>query len=247
MTPCKEGEVRDRKSKKCRPRLKPGRKSKKVKPSEVTNMSFLTESKKAGANGKVDVKELIKQGCDINDADKDGKTSLMYLAEQGNKEMIKLFVLNGADVKSLTKKKESVLHFANQNSLECLLSYDVPLHQVSTEHKTALHHFMDMGCIKCVTLLLQRNVKLMEFDEDSDKAPNEIQYAMSIWIRDKNKKALTCMFPYLTQEQLKDSFTEAKHYSEPENNYLPKERKEYTAMVKCIAKAYLARFNKTLQ
>jgi ankyrin repeat protein len=266
--PCKEGEVKDRLTKKCRPKLKPGRKSVACPPSQIRDKvtkkcrdklrpgrrqvirvaasivnptkDLVAQTKAAGEKGSVEIKKLLPQGADINVKDSTGKTPLMMLAEQGNLEMIKLFVLNGANLKDLTHQNESVLHFATEKSFPLLLSYDVPVNQVSNTHKTALHHAIDLNSEKSIVALLQHHATIQPFDDDY---PNAIQYAMEASMKLKDSHLLRAMFPYLSQLELHNAYTEAMYWADVENNYLANERKEYNHFAKLIKAHHNKRFH----
>jgi ankyrin repeat protein len=206
MTPCKPGETRDRTTKACRPKQKPGRKSVKstVRKSIKSDPSdeLLRKCKTVGEHGVIDLKKILLRGANINVKGKLGKTPLMLLAEKGNVDMIHLFVLNNADVTSLTDKQETVLHFATEKSLPQLLQYtDIPINQVSTEHKTALYNAVVSRSETSVKLLLQHGATVQPFHSDF---MDEVQLAMVEYTGKKgNKNILLLMLPYLTVEQLK--------------------------------------------
>lgn len=264
---CKEGEVKDRLTKKCRPKLKPGRKSVACPPSQIRDRvtkkcrdklrpgrrqiiraaasivkptkDLIAQTKAAGEKGTVDLKKLLPQGADINVKDSTGKTPLMMLAEQSNLEMIDVFVLNGANLQDLTHQNESVLHFATQKSFPLLLSYDVPVNQVSKKHMTALHHAIDLQCESSIIALLQHHATIQPFDDDY---PNEVQYAMEASIKLKDSHLLRIMFPYLSQLELHEAYTESMYWADVENNYLANERKEYDHFAKLIKAHHNHRF-----
>ena len=67
----------------------------------------------AAASGDLNrVKELIKQGADINVKDHAKRTVLNYAALSGNLELVKWLVEHGLDVKAKNDNKETVLHSA---------------------------------------------------------------------------------------------------------------------------------------
>lgn len=265
---CKEGEVKDRITKKCRPKLKPGRKSVACPPSQIKDKltkkcrdklrpgkkrvvravasivnptkDLIAQTKAAGEKGSVDIKKLLPQGADINVKDDTGKTPLMMLAEQSNLEMIDLFVLNGATIQSLTNQNESVLHFATEKSFPLLLSYDgILVNQVSKKHTTALHHAIDLKSESSIIALLQHHATIQPFDDDY---PNEIQYAMEASMKLKDSHLLRTMFPYLSQLELHNAYTESMYWADVENNNVANERKEYDHFAKLIKAHHNKRF-----
>lgn len=266
--PCKEGEVKDRITKKCRPKLKPGRKPVVCPPSQIKDKvtkkcrdklrpgrtrviravasimnptkELMAQTKSAGETGSVDIKGLLPKGADINAADSTGKTLLMMLAEQSNIEMMDLFILNGANLKALTHQNESILHFATEKSLLRLLSEDIPVNQVSKQHITPLHHAIDIKSEKSIVALFQHHATIQPFD---DNYPNAIQYAMESSIKLKHSSLLRAMFPYLSQLELHNAYTEAMYWSDEENNYAVGERHEYAHFAKLIKAHHNKRFH----
>lgn len=270
MSPCKEGETKDRKTKKCRKKLKPGRKTvacppnqikdrktrqcrPKLKPgrkhiirahAEVVNptQELFEQCKKAGSNGAVDLKQLLTKGANINATDETGKTPLMLLAQQGNVDMIDLFILNHADITVLTKQKESVLHFANDVALKKLLEYpNAPLNQMSKDGHTALHVAIERNSATAVQLLLQHNAIIHPFQEEGEHE-NEIQFAISNATLHDNTTLVRTMLPYLSKEQLYAAYLEAIYWSDPENLYIESDRIKYKHIADIIHKTYNVRF-----
>jgi hypothetical protein len=154
--------------------------------------------------------------------------------------MIDLFVLNGANVQALTSQNESVLHFATQKSFPLLLSYDVPVNQISKQHKTALHHAIDIQCESSIIALFQHHATIQPFDDDY---PNAIQYAMEASIQLKESHLLRAMFPYLSQLELHNAYMEAMYWADVENNESANERKEYDHFAKLIKAHHNKRFH----
>ena len=267
MKPCPEGEVRDRKTKTCRKRLKPGRKSVSCPPNQIKDrktkecrsrmkrgrkqilrgyaevvnptQELFKQCHAAGSRGKVELKTLLSQGANINAKEED-KTPLMVLAEQGNVEMLDLFLLNHADIKAITKQKETVLHMANPSALKKLLTYEnAPIHQVSQEGYTALHKAIERNLVESVQLLLQHNAKIGEFNKDD---PNEIQFAISYATLLNNTTVVRTILPYLNKEQLYDSYLEAAYWADPENEIIESDRVKYKHIADIIHKNYSVRF-----
>lgn len=61
-------------------------------------------------------KILIDFGCDPNHKDANGQTALFYAAAEGNLNMCRLLVENGANVLATDKNKERPMHYAKKNS-----------------------------------------------------------------------------------------------------------------------------------
>lgn len=267
MKPCPEGEVRDRKTKTCRKRLKPGRKSVTCPPNQIKDrktkecrsrmkrgrkplvrgvaevvnptQELFKQCHDAGSRGKVDLKSLLSQGANIN-AKEDDKTPLMILAQQGNVEMVDLFLLNHADMMVMTKQKETVLHLANPSALKKLLTYEnAPIHQVSQEGYTALHKAIERNSVESVQSLLQHNAKIGEFNENE---PNEIQFAISYATLLNNTTVVRTMLPYLNKEQLYGAYLEAAYWADPENEIIESDRVKYKHIADIIHKNYSVRF-----
>jgi len=235
-TPCKNGQVRDRKTKLCRDRLKSG---KKCKTQKKCNLYKLHQAcRDAGSKGKIDLRSLMTKSEDINQLDKNDMTPLMILASKGNVEMIDIFVLNNANLLETNHKHETVLHYANEAGMAKLLTYhDVPINVVSTSGKTALHHAIEINSPLSVKLLLQHGAVILPFSENE----NEVQLAMTIAVSKKNYTILKTLFPYLDKETLRRTHTEAVHHTE--NNENPKKRTEYKKIATMIMKVYEAKFH----
>jgi len=268
MSPCKDGETRDRTTKRCRKKLKPGRKTVACPPNEIKDrktrqcrpklkrgrksiirtrgevvnptQDLLQQCKQVGSTGTIDIKKLLISGANINATDETGKTPLMLLAQQGNVDMIDLFILNHADITVLTKEKESVLHFANDEALKKLLEYpNAPLNQLSKEGHSALYVAIERNSVKSVQLLLQHNATILPFDEEKE---NEIQFAISNATLLSNTTVVRTMLPYLNKEQLYDAYLEATYWADPENLYIESDRVKFKHMANMIHKTYTARF-----
>jgi hypothetical protein len=86
-----------------KPGRKPGKTAKRLN-RDKTSQDLLRACKTIGEKGVLDLKSYLFQGANINDKDASGKTPLMWLAEQGNVDMMELFLLNGSNIKALTNK-----------------------------------------------------------------------------------------------------------------------------------------------
>jgi len=231
MTPCKNGQVRDRKTKLCRERKANKGCTKKKCPLYKLHQAC----RDAGSKGKVDLRSLITKSEEINQLDHD-MTPLMILASQGNVEMIDLFVLNNASLLTTNSKNETVLHYANEAGMAKLLTYhDVPVNVVSKDGSTPLHHAIEMNSSLSVKLLLQHGAVILPFSEEG----NQIQRAMEIAVSKKNYIVLKTLLPYLDKETLHRAHTEAVRLTE--NNF--KKRAEYKKVAAMIKKVYTLKFN----
>jgi ankyrin repeat protein len=240
-TPCKNGQVRDRKTKLCRERLKPGKKCKTQKKCSLYKLHQACRD--AGSKGKVDLRSLMTKSEDINQLDNTDMTPLMILASQGNVEMIDLFVLNNANLLETNHKDETVLHYANEAAMKKLLTYpSVPINGISTSYKTAIHHAIEINSPLSVKLLLQRGHPLLEFhDTELGENDTEVQFAMKTAVRTKKYTILKTLLPYLDKHMLREAHTEAVHHSE--NNENPNEHTEYKKIATMIKKVYEAKFH----
>lgn len=231
-SPCKNGQVRDRKTKLCRERLK----SSKCKTKKCTVSKLHQACRDAGSKGKIDLRSLMTKSEEINQLDKTDMTPLMILASQGNVEMIDLFVLNNANLLETNHKHETVLHYANEAGMAKLLTYhDAPVNVVSASGKTALHHAIEINSPLSVKLLLQHGAIILPFSENE----TEIQLAMKLAVRTKKYTILKTLFPYLDKDTLRRAHTEAVYYTE----HNVSERAEYKKIATMIKKVYEAKFN----
>ena len=230
MTPCKKGQVRDRKTKLCRDRLKAGCKTKK----KCALYKLHQACRDAGSKGKVDLRSLMTKSEEINQLDNTDMTPLMILASQGNVEMIDLFVLNNASLLETNHKGETVLHHANEAGMAKLLTYhDAPVNIVSKDGSTALHHAIQIESAQSVKLLLQHGALILPFSEN-----NEVQFAMTKGVNRKKYTILKTLLPYLDKETLFEAHTEALHLSESGTK-----RSEYKKVAAMIKKVYTLKFN----
>ena len=235
-TSCKNGQVRDRKTKLCRDRLKAGRKGCKTQKT-CTLYKLHKACRDAGSKGNVDLRSLMTKSEDINQLDNTDMTPLMILASKGNVEMIDLFVLNNANLLETNRKDETVLHYANEAAMKKLLTYpSVPINGISTNHRTALHHAIEINSPLSVKLLLQRGHPLLEVDNPVS-AETEVQFAMKTAVRTKKYTILKTLLPYLDKQMLREAHTEAMQSNEPDVS------REYKKISSLIKKVYEAKFH----
>jgi len=233
---CKAGETRDRTTKRCRAKMKPGRKPGKTAKRlnrDKTSQDLLRACKTIGEKGVLDLKSYLFQGANINDKDASGKTPLMWLAEQGNVDMMELFLLNGSNIKALTNKKESALHFATEDAIPLLLQYKIPINQVSTEGKTALYNAVLQRSVPMTELLLQHGAEFQPFD---DKHINEVQYAIDLRVLEKNKKILPLVLAYVSTEDLLHAVSYAQERAV--SKVSPLQKQDYTFLANTMVDMY---------
>ena len=66
-----------------------------------------------GCQGNVDgLKELLKQGVDIDDKDEEGRTGFQFACGYGEIDCIKFFLENGADINCADNNKNTAMHYA---------------------------------------------------------------------------------------------------------------------------------------
>jgi ankyrin repeat protein len=89
------------------------------------------------------VETLLKDGADANALDKNGRTPLHLVSEQGCLDGAQLLLGSGADTKSRDKDKMTPLHLALQNGhlevAKLLSSYPVDTKTLRKDGQTALH------------------------------------------------------------------------------------------------------------
>ncbi|CAD7704979.1 unnamed protein product [Ostreobium quekettii] len=66
----------------------------------------------AGEGNVESLKELLKQGVDIDDKDEEGRTGLHFACGYGEMECINFFLDNGAKIDSVDNNKNTALHYA---------------------------------------------------------------------------------------------------------------------------------------
>ena len=66
-----------------------------------------------GCQGNVDgLKELLKQGVNVDDKDEEGRTGFQFACGYGEIECIKFFLENGADINCADNNKNTAMHYA---------------------------------------------------------------------------------------------------------------------------------------
>ena len=134
--------------------------------------------------GKIDVVErLLSNGDDVNAKDNDHRTSLHNAATNGDKGMVKLLLVNKADVNARNKFNFATpLHWAagyggNQDIVDMLLSYKAEVNARDKDGRTPLHmaammdgskksvHYVDI-----INVLLAKGADVNAKD-NNDKTP----------------------------------------------------------------------------
>lgn len=240
---CVLGETRDRRTKLCRPKMKPGRKPGQKKTAKVKAIShhfnekasqdLLRACKTIGEDGVIDLKSYLLDGANINVRDDSGKSCLMWLAQRGNVEMLELFLLNGANITLTTHARENALHFATESTLPILLQNKIPINQLSTENRTPLYNAILQQSVPITEMLLQHGAEFQPFD---DTHINEVQYAMKLRVMEKNKKLLPLVLAYVPTEDLLLAVSYAQSMSE--SKVTPLQRNDYLFLSNTIMDMY---------
>jgi len=84
---------------------------------------------------KTAVKQLLKQGADVNGAQGDGMSALHWAAERGDTELADMLIYAGANIGAVTRIGQyTPLHLAAQVGVEC----DVAASEAAYEDVRAL-------------------------------------------------------------------------------------------------------------
>ncbi len=81
------------------------------------------------------IDKLIKKGENVNKKDGNGKTPLMYAAEQGDEETARLLINHGADVHAKNGEGKTAASFAAINGYERMMKILHPEKQSNEEYK----------------------------------------------------------------------------------------------------------------
>lgn len=106
-------------------------------------------------------KELIKDGANVNCADAEGNSPLIFAAFYGHQDCVRLLIDSGADVNQINnwKDKWTALQFAcARGHAECvrlLIDSGANIDHVNNKGNTALMNAVDTNHITCVRILLE--------------------------------------------------------------------------------------------
>ena len=130
----------------------------------------------ASKNGNLkEVKELIKNGDDVNAKDKDGDTALILASIYGHLEIIKLLVLNGADINATDIDTRTSLMLASVNARDLeIIKYLVEngslVNSISYYGDTALMLASQYGHLEVVQYLVQNKADVHIKDNEEKTA-----------------------------------------------------------------------------
>lgn len=145
--------------------------------TRVVEVISAQEVNEASLYGKKEIIETaIKQGFDVNTADPDKRTALMYAAYNGQTEIVKLLIDAKATVDAQDTTGTTPLMFAasapnGKDSVILLLEAGAKINLVdNNEHFTALMWAAAEGQAENVKLLLEKGADLTLTDIDGDTA-----------------------------------------------------------------------------
>ena len=118
------------------------------------------------------IKELIKQGANVNAKDLDGNTPLHFASCHNNPEIIKLLIEKGAKVNAKSNNKNTPLHLAiDYNNIEIitlLLNQEADVKAEGNNKNTPLHLASCHDNLEIIKLLIKKGSEVNAKDLDGD-------------------------------------------------------------------------------
>ncbi len=130
----------------------------------------------ASLNGDLEkVTEILNQDMDVNLADKDNRTALMFASFNGNHEIVNLLLNKGANINLMDVNNRTALMFAASGpypeTVKLLLEHGADPNMTDLpEHFTALMYAAAEGQLEVVKVLLQNRADPSMKDVDGDNA-----------------------------------------------------------------------------
>jgi ankyrin repeat protein len=127
-------------------------------------------------NGRIDeVRKALESGFDVNAADEQQRTALLFAAFNGHTAVAKLLLDQNASLEHRDAAGRTALMFAasgpNAETVELLAEAGAEVNAVDTDEKfTALMHAAAEGQVKVVEVLLKHNADPAIQDADGDTA-----------------------------------------------------------------------------
>src|SRR5688572_30581404 len=126
---------------------------------------------------KAAVRELLKDGADVNAAQGDGMSALHWAAERGDAELAEILLYAGANVSAQTRIGQyTPLHIAGKSGsaavAKALLKAGADVNaRTSTSGVTALHMAASAGSAETITALLDAKADVNAIENEAGQTP----------------------------------------------------------------------------
>jgi len=183
-----------------------------IKRSHISKeASFSEEVNRPDANGNTQmhlavmrakkdkrlVEDLIKQGADINQRNKEKDFPLKMAYMCSNKELVKYLIKHGADINQQDRYGNTLLHLATLENDEKMMTYFVEhgarINQENEFEQTPLHFSTLWGNEKIISYLINHGA-------DMDKRDKNGQTPFDIAKQKGNEKAVDCLLKYMVEQ-----------------------------------------------